>query len=172
MDVRTQLLSELSRTNIDFTIHTLGNDTASFKELVNFIICEKDPLPMRAAWVLEGITLKYPEMILPFEGMLIRNLRKYSHPGTRRNILKIFSRMEIKEKYHGILLDVCFDWMTNEEINVAEKVYSMQIIANHLPLYPELKNEFLEILEDQAPKNSPGFISRARLIKKQLKIIK
>ena len=77
--------------------------------------------------------------------------------------------MEIDEKYHGILLDVCFDWLVDESINVAEKVFSMQIIANHLTYYPELKNEFFEILEDQIPKNSPAFVSRVKLIKKQLR---
>ncbi len=169
MDIKAQLLSELSRTNIDFTIHTLGNDASGFKELIQFILNEQDPLPMRAAWVVEGITLTYPEMIQPYVGILIRNLREYSHPGTRRNLLKIFSRMEIGVKYHGVLLDICFDWLTREEQTVAEKVYAMQIIANHLKHYPELTNEFIEIVDDQIPKNSAGFSSRARLIKRQLK---
>jgi len=169
MDIKTQLLSELSRTNIDYTVHVLGNNPEYFKELVGFIFSEPDPLPMRASWVIEGITANYPDMILPYQGMLIRNLRRYTHPGTRRNILKIFSRMDINEKYHGILLDICFDWLVDEEINVAEKVFSMQIIANHLHLYPDLAHEFFEILDDQASKNSPAFISRVKLIKKQLK---
>jgi hypothetical protein len=168
MDIRTQLLSELSRVNVDYTIHVLGNDPACFKELINFIISEPDPLPMRASWVVEGITLKYPEMINPHIGLLIRNLRKYSHPGTRRNLLKILSRMDIPEKYHGILIDICFDWLANENRTVAEKVYAMQIIANHLKIYAELINEFLEIVNDQLPKNTPAFESRARLIKKKL----
>ncbi len=118
---------------------------------------------------MEGITCKYPGMILPYTGMLIRNLRKYTHPGTRRNLLKIFSRMEIPEKYHGILLDICFEWMAKEDRTVAEKVYAMQIVANHLKFYPELINEFIEIINDQIPKNSPGFEARARLIKKNLR---
>jgi hypothetical protein len=167
MDIRTQLLSELSRANVDYTIHALGNNPDYFKELVNFIMNEPDPLPMRASWVVEGITDKYPEMISPYVGMLIRNLRKFSHQGTCRNLLKIFSRMEIPPKYHGILLDICFDWLPSEDRTVAEKVFAMQIIANHLNLYPELSNEFFEIIDDQIPKNSPGFYSRATQIKKQ-----
>jgi hypothetical protein len=169
MDIKSQLLSELSRVNIDYTIHVLGNNPAYFKELINFIILEPDPLPMRASWVVEGITVKYPEMVLPYLGMLIRNLRKYSHPGTRRNLLKIFSRIKIPEKYHGILLDVCFDWLASESRTVAEKVFAMQIIANHLIFYPELINEFFEIINNELPKNTPAFASRAKLIKNQYK---
>lgn len=171
MDIKTQLLSELSRANVDYTIHVLGNDPDYFKELINLIISGDDPLPMRASWVVEGITLKYPEMILPFIGILIGNLRKYSHPGTCRNLLKIFSRIDIPVKFHGILMDICFEWLSHVDRTVAEKVYAMQIIANHLEFYPELKNELLEVIKDEAPKNSPAFSSRARLIKKKLLIL-
>jgi len=169
MDIKAQLQSELSRANIDFTIQTLGNDPEHFKELINLIFNEPDPLPMRASWVMEGITEKHPEMIRPYIGMLTRNLKKFTHPGTRRNILKIFTRIEIPEKYHGILLDICFEWISDEKTTVAEKVHAMQIIANHLRHYPELVNEFIEIIDVQIPRNSAGFESRARLIKKEMK---
>jgi hypothetical protein len=169
-DIKTQLLSELSRANVDYTIAALGNDPSYFRELMNFIVNEADPLPMRASWVAEGISEKYPEMIQPYIGMLIRNLRRFTHPGTCRNVLKILSRTEIRDTYHGILLDICFDWLPKEERTVAEKVFCMQIIANHLKFYPELTNEFFELIDDQIPKNSPGFASRARLIRKELKL--
>ena len=171
MDIRTQLLSELSRTNVDYTIHVLGNDEERFRELIHFIITAEDPLPMRASWVVEGITFKYPEMIKPYTGQLIRNLRKFTHQGTCRNVLKILSRMDIPEKYHGILIDICFEWMSEDKRSVAEKVFAMQIIANHLKLYPELSKEFFEVINDQIPKNSPAFTSRACLVRKQLKFI-
>ena len=169
MDIKAQLLSELSRDNIDYTIQALGNDPVYFKMLVALLFEEPDTLPMRASWVMEGLTEKYPELIIPYKGMLIRNLRRYTHQGTCRNILKILSRMEIDEKYHGILLDVCFDWLKEEGRSVAEKVFAMQIIANHLPLYPDLSNEFYEILEDELPKNTPAFAARVKAVKRQLK---
>ena len=168
MDIRAQLLSELSRTNIDFTIHTLGNDKNHFKELIDIILKEEDPLPMRASWVVEGITSNYPELILPYMKPLIKNLRKFTHPGTLRNLLKTFSRMNIDEKYHGELVDVCFEWLAKDDKPVAVKVFSMQIIANIIHIYPELKNEFLEILDEQIPRNTAGFKSRARKIKLEI----
>lgn len=168
MDIRTQLLSELSRTNIDFTIQTLGNNKEHFKELISIVLTDKDPLPMRAAWVVEGITEKYPDMILPYMKDLIKNLRKFTHPGTLRNLLKIFSRMELHEKYHGILADICFDWMAEEEMPVAVKVYAMQILANLTRIYPELKNELFEVIDEQIPRNTAGFKAHAKKVKMQL----
>jgi hypothetical protein len=168
MDIRTQLLSELSRMNIDFTIQTLGNNKEHFRELISLVLTEKDPLPMRAAWVVEGITAKYPEIILPYMKDLITNLRKFTHPGTLRNILKIFSRMELDEKYHGILADICFEWIAKDEMPVAVKVYAMQILANLTRIYPELKNELFEVIDVQIPRNTAGFKAHARKVKMEL----
>lgn len=168
MDIRTQLLSELSRANVDFTIHCLGNDKDHFRELINIILNEKDPLPMRASWVAEGITATYPDLINPYVKDLITKLRKFSHPGTMRNILKIFSRMELNKKFHGEIADICFDWIADDSKPVAIKVHSMQILANLSRMYPELQNELLELIDEQIPRSSAGFKSCARKIKIQI----
>jgi hypothetical protein len=168
MDIRAQLLSELSRANIDFTIQTLGNNKGHFRELISLVLTAKDPLPMRAAWAIEGITEKYPEMILPYMKDLIKNLRKFTHTGTLRNLLKIFSRMELDEKFHGTMADNCFNWIVEEEMPVAVKVYSMQILANLTRIYPELKNELIEVIDEQIPRNTAGFKAQARKVKMEL----
>jgi len=171
MDIRTQLLSELSRRNVDYTIFALKNNEDHFGELIRIILHEKDPLPMRASWVVEGITAQYPDMILPYMKDLIRKLRHFTHPGTLRNILKIFSRMDIDKKYHGQLADICFDWIAEEKKPVAVKVYAMQILARLIRIYPELKNELLELIDQQLPRSSAGFKSCARKIKIELACI-
>jgi hypothetical protein len=44
----------------------------------------------------------------------------------------------------------------------------MQIIFNHVLLYPELKGELIAVIEDQMNNNSVGFSSRARRLLKQM----
>jgi len=165
MDIRAQLLSELSRANVDFTIHSLGNSKEHFRELIEIILNDKDPLPMRASWVAEGITARYPALIDPYMKELVS---KFSHPGTMRNILKIFSRIDINKKFHGEIAHTCFDWITDEDKPVAVKVYSMQILANLIRIYPELENEFMELIDEQIPRSSAGFKACAKKIKIQL----
>ena len=98
--------------------------------------------------------------------VLISALPTYTHPGTRRNILKILSRSGIPQEYQGELIDLCFRFLVDAGQPVAVKVYAMQIIANHLSSYPELGNELREIIEDQFSRNSAGFHSRGRKILK------
>jgi hypothetical protein len=67
-----------------------------------------------------------------------------------------------------LLIDLCFGYLSSEIIPVAVKAHAMQIIYNHVLLYPELKDELVTILEDQIDNNTVGFLSRARRLIKQM----
>lgn len=77
-------------------------------------------------------------------------------------------RYEIPEEQQGVLIDLCFKYMVSELYPVAVKVHAMQIIYNHVLLYPELKEELVTVIEDQMANNSVGFKSRGQRILRQL----
>ncbi len=169
MNIREQLLTELSRFNMHYIADALGTDPGHFRTIMTCILQEKDPIPPRAAWVAELLTQKDPALIDPYLKDIIENLDNFTHPGTRRNLLKILMRTKIPEEYRGILIDVCFRWLMEEDKKVASKIFAMQIIENHIPVYPELAVELSEVILDQFEKNSAGFKSRGRKVLKNLK---
>jgi len=146
----------------------LGADPVNFSSIMEMILNDEDPVPPRAAWVAELMSQKDPELIKPWMDNIIQNLEKFTHPGTRRNILKILMRTEIPEEHQGRLIDICFRWIMDENKKVASKVFAMQIIENHIPLYPELGVELSEVIQDQWDKNSAGFKSRGRKVLKNI----
>ncbi len=164
MNFREQLLTELSRKNVDYIIHSMGDNEDYFAEIIRLILTDTDPIPQRASWVADGVCLKYPALIEKHLPALIEALPSFTHSGTRRNILKIISRTNIPEDYQGVLIDMCFNLLADTDEPVAVRVHAMQIIANHLPEYPELANELREVIEDQADKSSPGLRARGRKI--------
>jgi len=168
MNIREQLKAELSKFNMEYIAGSLGTDPDHFHVLMDYVLNENDPIPPRAAWVAELMTQKDPELIIPWIEKLIHALEKFTHPGTRRNILKILARTEIPEEQQGFLLDTCFRWLNDDEIKVATKVFSMDIIENHISLYPELANELSEIIYHQWDKNSAGFKSRGGKVLKRI----
>jgi hypothetical protein len=168
MNIREQLLVELSHFNMNYIANAIGTDPAHFESVMKMVLQDKDPVPPRAAWVAELVTQKDPALIKPYLGKIIEGLERYTHPGTRRNILKILMRTKIPEEYQGHLIDICFQWIMDEEKKVATKVFAMQIIENHLPEYPELAIELSEVIHDQFHKNSAGFKSRGRKVLKNL----
>ena len=91
--------------------------------------------------------------------------------GTLRSLLRLLARYDIPEEDQGLLIDECFSYLVSELYPVAVKAHAMQIIYNHVLLYPELKHELTTVLRDQAENNSVGFKSRGnRLIKQMEKL--
>jgi hypothetical protein len=168
MNIREQLLVELSHFNMNFIADSIGTNPDHFKTIMKLVLIEKDPVPARAAWVAELVSQKDPSLVEPWIGKMVDGLENFTHPGTRRNVLKILMRTKIPEEYQGQLIDICFRWILDEEKKVASKVYAMQIIENHLPQYPELAVELSEVINDQFEKNSAGFKSRGRKVLENL----
>ncbi|MBE0653939.1 MAG: hypothetical protein IH594_09080 [Bacteroidales bacterium] len=168
LNIREQLLVELSYFNIHYVADSVGTDPGFFKTIMELVLKDKDPVPARAAWVAELVTQKDPGLIRPYLKDIVKGLKRYTHPGTTRNILKILMRTEIPESLQGILVDYCFRCIADADEKVAAKVYAMQIIENHVPMYPELAGELSEMIRDQFSKNSAGFKSRGRKVLKNM----
>jgi len=168
-NIREQLMAELSHFNINYIAAAIDTDPDHFNTIMHFVLHDKDPVPPRAAWVAEIVSGKNPTLIDPYIEDIISGLDNYTHPGTRRNMLKILMRTEIPEYLQGLLIDICFQWIMDDHKKVAAKVYAIQIIENHLPLYPELAVELSEVIRDQFNKNSAGFRSRGRKVLNNLK---
>jgi hypothetical protein len=56
--------------------------------------------------------------------------------------------MEIPVKYHGILVDICFGFVTDARNPAAIRAFSLKVAANICKKYPELKQEFMLMLDE------------------------
>jgi len=168
MDFRSLLESFPSRIEVDFLINEIGNSGKKFRSLLDLALTEKDPLAWRAAWILDGVDEKHPGLAAVQIAEIIRKLPGLKSKGTLRSLLRLLCRYEIPEEAQGLLIDLCFGYLVSELYPVAVKVHAMQIIFNHVLLYPELKGELIAVIGDQVNNNSVGFGSRARRLLKQL----
>jgi hypothetical protein len=162
MNIREQLKAELSKWNTDLVSEYVGEDRDRFHELWNLLFPEGYPISPRAAWAIESACGKHPHLLKPYMDELLKALSRVENHGIKRHMMKILTFQDIPEEYLGNLIDLCFLWIEDPDIPVAVKVHSMQIIYNAIQQFPELKAEFIAVVEDQIPKNSPGFKSRAR----------
>jgi hypothetical protein len=164
-ELRDQLLQEISHFNMHYVAEAVGNDAVNFQKIMHILFTEKDPLPPRAAWVAEIVSGKHPAMVEKWIPELIQKLDSFTHPGSRRNILKILERNRVEdEDLQGILIETCFQWLSDRHKTTAVKVFSMQIIANYVKDYPELGLELKELIHAQLPDGSPGFRNRGKKV--------
>lgn len=169
MDYICQLLKEHSRSNTDFITKAIGNDPAEFKKIIDIIYKEKAPLPQRASWLLAAVNDKHPELLKPYIPLFINTIQKFKIDGIKRNIALVLASHNISQKIQGKLVNICFELILSPTETVAVKVHAMQAIANIAKLHPELKNELKAAIEDQLPKTTAAFHTRAKMVLKGLK---
>ena len=168
MNVR-ELLQEIpSRFEKEIYVKQIASSEKKFREVLKHCLADKDPISWRASWVLDGASEELPAIATPYISRIVNALPKIRSTGTIRSLLRLLSRYEIDEKDQGVLIDLCFSYMVSELYPVAVKVHAMQIIYNHVLLYPELKAELKTVILDQIDNNSVGFLSRGRRIIKQM----
>jgi len=168
MDLKEQLLLEISRRNADIIVHYIGNDPVLFKQLMGFVFNGEKPLPLRASWVASIISDTYPELLKPYLNNIITQLTKFEHPGVRRNLMRYVASVQIPEKYAGKLFDDCYTWLLSKDEPPAVKVYSMQILFNISHNEPDLLNELLLVLEELTDHESAAIRCRTRDILKEI----
>ena len=168
MDFVEQLQKEHSRANTDLIAKSIGNNPKAFKIIVDIIYTENAPLPQRASWLLAIVNNKHPELLIPYVSRFSKTVTGFTIDGIKRNMLSILEKHNIPKKEQGKLVDTCFNYLLSNEETVAVKVYAMQIIANISEEYPELKSELKAVINDQLPKNTAAFYSRAKKILKKI----
>lgn len=168
MDFRSLLMNFPSGAEKNLFIREVIAKQENFESLLDLALHEKDPVAWRASWVLDGSDEEHPGLATSFLSKIIQALPALESKGSLRSLLRMLCRYNISEEDQGLLIDLCFRYLSSELYPVAVKVHAMQIIYNHVLLYPELKDELISVLEDQIENNSVGFLSRGRRLIKQM----
>jgi len=168
MDFRSLLTDIPSGAGKDLLIGEVIKSESHFSTLLHLALHENDPLAWRACWVLDGSDEKKPGLAKKHISEIVKALPGLESKGTLRSLLRLLTRYDIPEEEQGLLIDLCFSYLVSELFPVAVKAHAMLIIYKHVLIYPELKDEFIAVIEDQTNNNSVGFKSRGRKLIKQL----
>ena len=171
----TELLKlDPSRRNIDYVSYLVGNDKEAFKTVFELAFHAPHPVNQRAAGVVETITRDSPGLLTPiFLDRMIASLADFKIDGVKRCFLKIFIRTNFTEDQHGLLLNLCFNFIQNKKESIATRVFSMQILYNISQFFPEIKKELILIIESEMQIGSPAWRSRGtHLLRKLYKEIR
>jgi len=171
MNFKNQLLAELSKRNTDYIASVADDDEKLFDQLMQLVLSNEKTVSGRAAWVIETVWLKYPNLINNHIDKMIDFLPQSRYDNQKRHFLKMLSTIDLKqldEDRQGILLDCCFTWLEDPVYPTAVKMFSMQIIYNYIKIEPVLAGELAAIIENQFNDATPGFKNRGGKILKEL----
>jgi hypothetical protein len=168
MNLREAILAEHSRSQTDKIVKWVGHSQARFDELFNLFLKDEYRVTQRAAWPISYCVRNHPSLISKHFGKMVKNLQKKDlHPAVKRNTVRILEDIDIPVRYHGEIMNTCFNYIQSPDEPVAVKAFSLTILENLLPLYPDIKNELKLVIEERWNHETAAFHSRARKILKK-----
>ncbi len=169
MKLREQLLKEHSKANCQLIVNWIGDSPTRFEELFSLFLTGESRVVQRAAWPLSYAVIAHPALIQKHFARLLKNLEKPNlHDAVKRNTVRLLQDIPIPKKFHGRLMNLCFDYIMSPDEAAAIKAFSLTILDNLSQQYPEIKPELKTIIEDRWDYESAAFHSRARKILKKL----
>ena len=169
MNLRQTILADHSKTTCNKIIKWVGSSQPHFDELFNLFLNDEYRVIQRAAWPLSYIVIAHPELIKKHFTKLIKNLHRPNlHDSVKRNTLRLLQKITITERFHGEVMNLCFDYITSPDEAAAIKAFSLTVLQNLSKQYPEIKQELKTIIEDRWDYETAAFKSRARKILKEL----
>jgi hypothetical protein len=130
--------------------------------LFNIATDSNYPQNWRAAWTLKGIWEISPEFVEPLISEMISALPTLPNNGVRREFLRIICayRPPEKEDDLSILLNHCFDCLTNLQNPIAVKIHSISILLKIAGIIPEIRGELATAISRAMHEGSPGMLNR------------
>jgi hypothetical protein len=170
MNLKEALLKEHSKNQCDKIVKYIGSSKERFAELMKLFFESEYRVTQRAAWPMSYCVRNHPELIKPYFKKLIDNLiKKGVHDAVIRNSVRLLQDVEIPEKHHGKLMDICFGFIQSNETPVAIKAFSLTILEKLSKQYPDIISELKLIIEERWEHETAAFRSRAKKIMLQHK---
>ncbi len=166
MDLRAEILKENSKENAERIAAWIGDNPTRMQQFMHIFLHDEHRVVQLAAHVLGKIGDIYPQQIEDNIDNLVKRMNdERVHVAVKRNVVRVLQNIQIPERLHGDVMNICFDLLADVKETVAVRVFCMTVLDNLSKHYPEIKQELRVILQDQLEQGcTAGFRSRASKI--------
>ena len=170
MKLREQILKVHSKANCEVIIKWIGNSQKRFDQLFDLFLHDEYRVVQRSAWPLSQAVIEHPEFIQKHFSKLLKNLEKPGiHDSVKRNTVRLLEDISIPQRFHGRVMNICFDYIASPGEAVAVKAFSLTVLERLSKQYPEIRPELKTVIEDRWYYESAAFRSRAKKILNKVK---
>jgi hypothetical protein len=183
MLTKDELISEISQTIAKAKVikltAILEKQSFSLHDLIDITFHEDKNIAFRAAWLLENMFLRNPEIYIEELKYLIQKFRNVTNPSCKRHYVKILMHIitpkanaAIQQRLAGIdlepIAEQLFDWIIDPKVLIAVKVFAAQTLFNLRYRYPWIKEELAEQLKFLMRSGTAAIQSRGKKLLAEL----
>lgn len=144
-------------------------DESLFNQIFKLIFSGDPRLAWRSCWIIDNAAEEHPELLDDKLPDIIAGFSSTKSGSLKRHFTRILCRYQIPEEYMGVIVNRSFELLSPSE-PVAVRVYAMQLLFNIILHQPDLKGEFISVIESLLEEGgSAGFINRAHKLLRQLR---
>lgn len=165
VNLRALLQQSNSKAMCETVVKWVGSSPARFAQLLSFINDKDKMLSQRAAYPMSYAIENNPAFIIPHYDILIKRMKEPGlHDAIRRNIIRALQYVDIPEKWQGVVMDSCFQFLTDPGEKPAVKASCITVLGRMAKQFPEIIPEIKVILEERWDLETAAFRARARKV--------
>jgi hypothetical protein len=130
------------------TISFLKSHPEYFNEALELAISEKQPYAWRSAYVLWDCIEENDSRLKAHIKSIVKSLAT-KKDGHKRELLKILFKIDIEEKYEGIIFDECVRLWEQISKEPSVRMIALRFIIKIVKKHPELLEEVNILVQDQ-----------------------
>lgn len=164
---------------IEFSENCL-QDPATLSVFFNLMTHANPSIGFRASWVLETVSLKNLNALLPILKDLLVLFPNLKIPACQRHLSRILILLNKKGTASPIkqlyleqdlqpIVETLFSWLVEPTTPVAVKANCMEALTGFIPDFPWIKEELLETIDYLSSRETVAFFGRLKKVRPQLK---
>lgn len=146
-DLSTILVRGIGKQVVSSFAVEAAEDESFFNDLLDVIEQREITPSMKASWIISTSAEINQQYARKNSVRILTLLKAATIGGVQRELIKTLSILKLNEDELGILIDYSFQKIAEATSDLAIKYHAAHIIEKSLAKYPELKTEYISLLE-------------------------
>lgn len=160
--IKEGVLGIRNKTDLKNFLSKIEDQEYDFNQLVELFLSKDLRICQSASWPMGIFAAEHPELLIPHLKKILDHLDHAPHNAYRRNTFRFLQFMDVPEDFQGIVYEKGMEAIIDTAVPTAIKAFAMTSLSNIAMEVPELKEELIEVIYDQMPFGTSGFVARAK----------
>jgi len=137
-------------------LHFVREHPEHFDEAVELAVSDNQPFAWRAAFLVESWMSEDDKRIQKYLKRIV-DVLPYKNDGHQRELIKILSKMKLKNSLEGKVFNVCANIWEGIGKDPSVRMTALKFLLKTVEKYPELSNEIIHLTSEEYLEGlSPG----------------